>query len=176
MGDTRWHSDGYGGRPVLTFKMAFYLDPTTKDTGALRVIPGSHRVGEPFADALEHHLRNGGFGIDPGSVPACALETEPGDLVVFNHSIKHSSFGGSTRRRMYTMNFSERYPEDRLPELRETLGQEARFWIDRIHGEVMIRTAGPERMVHLQQVRENDTHLGDLVRELKKTMKEPARG
>ncbi len=91
VGDTRWHADGYGARPALTFKMAFYLDPTTKDTGALRVIPGSHRVGESFADALEHHLRNGRFGIDPGSLPACALETEPGDLAVFNHSIKRSS-------------------------------------------------------------------------------------
>ena len=176
VGDTRWHSDGYGIRPVLSIKMAFYLDPTTRETGALRVIPGSHRVGEPFADALERHLRNGGFGIDPSTVPAVALETTPGDLVVFDHSIKHSSFGGSGRRRMYTMNFSERYPEDKLPELREGLGKEARFWIDRIHGEAMIRTAGPERMVHLQQIRENDTHLADLTRELKKTMKEPSRG
>ena len=156
--------------------MGFYLDPTTKDTGALRVIPGSHRVGEPFAEALERHLRNGGFGIDPSSVPACALETTPGDLLVFDHNIKHSSFGGSERRRMYTMNFSERYPEDRLPELREAIGKEARFWSERIHGEIMVRTAGPDRMVHLQQVRENDTHLADLVRELKKTMKEPSRG
>ena len=40
----------------------------------------------------------------------------------------------------------------------------------------MVRTAGPERMAHLQQIRENDTHLGELVRELKKTMTEPARG
>ena len=75
---------------------------------------------------------NGGFGIDPASVPGCVLETEPGDLLVFNHSIKHSSFGGSGRRRMYTMNFSERYPEDKLPELRAVLGREARF-LDRPH-------------------------------------------
>ena len=48
--------------------------------------------------------------------------------------------------------------------------------VDRIHGEAMVRTAGPERMVHLQQVRENDTHLGELARELRKKMKEPSRG
>lgn len=76
---------------------------------------------------------------------------------------------------MYTMNFSERYPEDKLPELRAVLGREARFWIDRIHGEAMVRTAGPERMVHLRQIRENDAHLGELARELKKTMTEPSR-
>ena len=74
------------------------------------------------------------------------------------------------------MNFSCRYPEDRLEELRTVLGSEARFWIDRIHGEEMIRTAGPERMVHLEQVRANDSHLADLTRELKKTMAEPSRG
>lgn len=77
---------------------------------------------------------------------------------------------------MYTMNFCCRYPEDRLGEFRNMLGSEARFWIDRIHGEAMIRTAGPKRMVHLRQVMENDTHLAELSRELKKTMSEPARG
>ena len=49
------------------------------------------------------------------------------------------------------------------------LGDEARFFIDRIHGPAMIKTATPERMLHLEQVRENDTHLADLVKELKKT-------
>ena len=177
-GNTMWHSDGYGIRPVLSIKMAFYLDPLDRDTGALRVIPGSHRVGEPFADAMEKGLHRDGksFGLDPGQVPATVLDITPGDLLVFNHCLKHASFGGSQRRRMYTMNFSERFPDDKLQELRDMLGKEARFWIDRIHGEAMVRTAGPERMVHLQQVRENDTHLAELTRELKKTMKEPARG
>ena len=60
--------------------------------------------------------------------------------------------------------------------IRNILGKEARFWIDRIHGEIMVNTASPERMVHLKQVRENDTHLADITKELKKTMSEPARG
>ena len=109
-------------------------------------------------------------------VPALILETNPGDIVVFNHNLKHAAFGGSERRRMYTMNFCRRYPEERLGELRDKLGHEARFWIDRIHGEAMIRTAGPERMVHLEQVMENDTHLAELHRELRETMTEPSRG
>ena len=77
---------------------------------------------------------------------------------------------------MYTMNFSERYPEDKLPELREVLGQEARFWIDRIHGEAMVRTAGPNRMVHLEQRMANDGHLPGLVAKAREEMSEPARG
>ncbi len=177
-GDTRWHSDGYGTRPVLSIKMAFYLDDVAEDSGALRVIPGSHRVGEPFADAVNERLKKEGlgFGMSGSDVPAQALPITPGDIVVFNHCIKHASFGGSERRRMFTMNFSERYPDDKLQELRDSLANEARFWIDRIHGEAMIRTASPERMLHLEQVRENDTHLGDIARELRKSMKEPARG
>ena len=79
-GDTRWHSDGYGRRPVLSIKMAFYLDPTTKNTGALRVFPGSHRVGEPFADALERHLRDGGFGIAPTRSPPARSRPRPATL------------------------------------------------------------------------------------------------
>ena len=177
-GDSHWHSDGYDGNRLMSIKIAFYLDPLTRDTGALRVIPGSHRVGEQYADDIERDIRDSGkiWGLSGRDVPAVALETTPGDIVVFNHNLKHAAFGGSGWRRMYTMNFCCRYPEDRLGELRKMLGSEARFWIDRIHGEAMIRTAGPERMVHLQQVMENDTHLAELTRELKKTMSEPARG
>ena len=177
-GDTGWHSDGYGTRPVMTIKIAFYLDPLTRDTGALRVIPGSHRVGDRYGDAVEQAVRNSDreFGVHGSEVPAQALETSPGDLVVFDQSIKHASFGGSGRRRMFAMGFTARWPEDKLQQLRDQLGQEARLWVDRIHGEAMVRTAGPERMVHLQQVRENDTHLAELTRERKKTMKEPSRG
>ena len=178
VGDSNWHSDGYDGHRLMSIKIAFYLDPLTRDTGALRVIPGSHRVGEGFADGIEQDIRDSGkiWGLSGREVPAVALETTPGDIVVFNHNLKHAAFGGSARRRMYTMNFCCRYPEDRLGELQNQLGSEARFWIDRIHGEAMIRTAGPERMVHLRQVMENDTHLAELSRELKKTMSEPARG
>ena len=177
-GDTRWHSDGYDSNRPMSIKIAFYLDPLIRDTGALRIIPGSHRVGEPYADTIERDIRESGqiWGMSGPEVPALILETNPGDIVVFNHNLKHAAFGGAERRRMYTMNFCRRYPEERLGELRDKLGNEARFWIDRIHGEAMIRTAGPERMVHLEQVMENDTHLAELHQELRKTMAEPSRG
>lgn len=177
-GDTQWHSDGYGTRPVLSIKIAFYLDPVEHHTGALRVIPGSHRIHDHFADCLDRHFQHGktAFGLSQNQIPSVTLESTPGDVLVFNHNIKHSSFGGSQKRRMYTMNFSQSYPDDKLQDLRENLGKEARFWIDRIHGDLMINTAGPDRMVHLRQVRENDSHLRDLTQELKKTMEEPARG
>ena len=41
-GNTNWHPDGNWGQ-LFAAKTAFYLDPLTWDTGAVRLIPGSHR-------------------------------------------------------------------------------------------------------------------------------------
>ena len=75
VGDTRWHSDGYRDKKYVSLKMAFYLDPVTRDTGCLRVVPGSHRFGDAFAEALEagyRHTRDGGAVEDWWGVPAAA--------------------------------------------------------------------------------------------------------
>ena len=104
-GNTGWHPDGNWGQ-LFAIKVAFYLDPVTRDTGCLRVIPGSqdpnHRVRREKIDpnkAMEL------FGVEPRDFPGmAALETNPGDLLVFNHDTYHSSWGGSNRRRMFTMN------------------------------------------------------------------------
>jgi hypothetical protein len=133
-GDTHWHSDGYGRRSNgrgdgrFSIKMAFYLDTLTKDTGAVRFIPGSHKVGDTYGDAVEAGCKSrdqkktnrsssargsnaiDDWGIDGPSVPAVCIESKPGDVVVFAHNLKHASFGGGGTRRMYTMNFCERYP------------------------------------------------------------------
>jgi hypothetical protein len=179
VGDTRWHSDGYGGRGGLRhIKIAFYLDPLTRATGALRVIPGSHRVGEPFADRVEREIRESEtvWGVAGPDVPALALETQLGDVVVFNHDLKHSAWGGSQRRRMFTMNCCERYPADKLQDLRDYIGSGARFWVERAYDDTLVRTASPERMVHLEQVLANDGHLAELSRQQRAAMAEPARG
>jgi ectoine hydroxylase-related dioxygenase (phytanoyl-CoA dioxygenase family) len=179
VGDTKWHSDGYGGRGgPKHIKIAFYLDPLTRNTGALRVIPGSHRVGEPYADQLERDVKNSSsvWGISGDQIPAQALETVAGDVLVFNHDCKHSAWGGSTRRRMFTMNCCERYPEDKLPELRKYIGQASRFFLERAYDDTIVRNATPERMVHLEQVLANDFGLAELSRKRRLEMPEPARG
>src|SRR5262245_17043087 len=178
-GDTRWHSDGYGGRGgMLHIKIAFYLDPLTRDTGALRVIPGSHRIGEPFADELQNSIRGSDqvWGLQGREIPAIALETTPGDILVFNHDLKHAAFGGSQRRRMFTMNCCQRYPESQLQDLRDYIAGGARFWVEQAYGETMIRTADPARMAHLEQCIGNDGHLVELSRQATERMAEPARG
>ena len=178
-GDTQWHSDGYGGRGgPLHIKIAYYLDPLTAETGALRVIPGSHRVGEPFAEELQRSIRVSAdaWGVTGNQVPAVALATNPGDILVFNHDLKHAAFGWSGRRRMFTMNCCQRYPDDKLQNLRDYIGGAARFWIERAYGEAMIATANPARMVHLEQCLANDSHLVELSNQARERMAEPARG
>ena len=131
VGDTRWHSDGYGGRGGMRhIKIAFYLDPLTRDTGALRVIPGSHRVGDAYAEQLQREVvkerRVVGHSGQPGA--GAALETQPGDILVFNHNTKHAAWGGSDRRRMFTMNCCQRYPAEKLEDLRKYMAAARASW------------------------------------------------
>ncbi|MCC6414579.1 MAG: phytanoyl-CoA dioxygenase family protein [Opitutaceae bacterium] len=176
-GDTGWHSDGWH-RETMHLKIAFYLDPLTRDTGCLRVIPGSHRIGDKFADDLQAQLSKSGklWNVEGRDVPAIALETNPGDILVFNHNTKHAAFGGSGYRRMFTMNLCQRYPEARVQELRDYLNGVSRFWVERAYGEIMMNTAGPDRFRHLEQVMANDGHIAELSRKAREAMAEPSRG
>ena len=178
VGDTPWHGGPPPENAVRHVKIAFYLDPLTRDTGAVRVVPGSHMCGDAFADRLEDEIRDGAetWSVAPDQVPAVVVETVPGDVVVFWHNTKHAAFGGSKRRRMFTMNFYEYVPDDRLVDFQNALANEGRFWIDRIHGEAMLRTAGPERMVHLRQVIDNDFKVAEVHARLRQERSEPSRG
>jgi hypothetical protein len=184
VGDTHWHSDtDWSGRmrgkpPRIFYKMALYLDPVARDSGALRVIPGSQHWGDRYAESLQAHLRTSqeDWGITGAQVPAVALESEPGDVVVFNQNTKHSAWGGSRRRRMFTINCTARYSEADLPYLRHEISAFARFWIETVYGPAMTATAGPRRLVHLRQTLDNQGHLAEEVRKAKAAMKEPSRG
>ncbi len=177
VGDTGWHSDGWNTE-IRHIKLAFYLDPLTRDTGCLRVVPGSHLIGDRFANALQETVRRSeeAWGFPGRDIPAVALETMPGDVVCFNHNTKHAAFGGGVRRRMFTINLCQRYPADRLEDLRGYIAGHARFWLERNYGEKMMRTAGQQRMRHLEQVMANDGHLAELSRKMREKMPEPSRG
>jgi hypothetical protein len=116
--DTSWHADTFGSPlDVYHVKLSFYLDPLRSDTGAIRMIPGSHKWDSTYAELLRDKLSNhqaivDHFGVAPDEVPAWALETNPGDLVVWNMAIIHASFGGHQRRRLFSLNFRE--PGSRL--------------------------------------------------------------
>jgi hypothetical protein len=125
-GDTAWHrdvfdiQDGDEAKSIVRhIKIAFYLDPLTATTGALRVIPGSHHLGDKFAQELRAYARQGSteLGVAPEDVPSVALPVTPGDIMIFDHRIMHASFGGSEARRMFAMNLFEPCHTSRQKEL-----------------------------------------------------------
>ncbi len=175
-GDTRWHSDGFHtiGKYL---KVAFYLDSLTSDTGCLRVIPGSHRADLEEWSARQARDAPDLWGISQLEVPHVALETQPGDVVAFNHNLMHSSFGGNAARRMFTINCCAycETPEE-IEELEKFVAGGARFWKDQMHSDIMRNTASPSRMRHLEQVMAHESHLPALSAKARAEMAEPARG
>lgn len=176
-GDTQWHSDGF--HQVGKFlKVALYLDPVARETGALRVIPGSHRI-DLYDKWAARQARQAPelWGIEQRDVPAVALESQPGDVVAFNHNLMHAAFGGSTRRRMFTLNCCAHCETPaEIEDLEKYVAAHARFWIDHMHSDVMRATASPARMVHLQQVMAHEAHLPALSAKSRAEMAEPSRG
>jgi len=161
VGDTRWHSDTVWPEPIRFYKMAIYLDPMTKDTGALRVIPGSHRFGEGYAETVHAHLTGKQTcwgGIHGRDLPAVAIETEPGDLVVFNHSTKHSAWGGGTKRRMFTIVYTGHHTKGRSRTAFRKIIQQHGYTTREVFGKKngpLLNTATPERLIHLQNLIKN---------------------
>jgi hypothetical protein len=95
-----WHCDSDLDMPSVGFLA--YLEPLRANTGALRVLPGSHRPA--FSSAVAQYLEERrGMGVEPDftdftSVPGLAVDTDPGDIIVFDEHIYHGSAGGSNRR------------------------------------------------------------------------------
>jgi len=158
VGDTGWHSDTLWPEPLRFYKMAIYLDTMTKDTGALRVIPGSHRFGDEYAEMIHDQISRSKElwgGMHGSQVPAVALETNPGDLVVFNHSTKHSAWGGNGRRRMFTLVFTgESTDADALKAFQQNVRQHGytKREVFGVPDGPLLATATPDRLRHLQQL------------------------
>ncbi|MCZ6678601.1 MAG: phytanoyl-CoA dioxygenase family protein [Candidatus Poribacteria bacterium] len=159
-GDTAWHSDG-GHRVGLYAKFHLYLDPLTRDTGCIRMIPGSHLFGE-WRDHVEKVRRsNEVLGISGRDVPCVAVENEPGDVVIFNHNIYHAAFGGGPARRHFDLNVARRAKtEAEIRELDNYLKRDnrPRYYprAHSVHSDIMRETASPARMRHLEQVIERE--------------------
>ena len=80
LGSSGFHADSDVPIPSLSF--VAYLEPLDATSGALRVIPRSHR-----------HEGDEGAAAD-----AVALATSPGDVIVFDEHLTHGSVGGGVRR------------------------------------------------------------------------------
>lgn len=78
-GYTRWHPDHGTDVTVDCYgvKMVIYLEPTTADSGALRLVPGSHL--EPLHTQLQE-MRVGSHTED--LLPSYSCDSMPGDVVM----------------------------------------------------------------------------------------------
>ena len=109
VGNTRWHPDSTR-LDFAPLKITMYLDPLTRDTGGLRVIPGSHR--QPFYDDLTasrthgHPHMDDKFGVSESQVPSTPLDSQPGDLIFLNMILWHAAFGGEPGRRQLSVVFN----------------------------------------------------------------------
>jgi ectoine hydroxylase-related dioxygenase (phytanoyl-CoA dioxygenase family) len=109
-----WHTDRPGETELeyTRIKIMIYLDPTVKDLGAIRVIPGSHRM--PLHEALQpfqkRHVERTPdfFGMDGADVPCYPVESRPGDVLFFNQSLFHSVYGKTGSRRYIALKYAER--------------------------------------------------------------------
>lgn len=95
VGDTGWHYDGGTGEEWV--RINAYLTPTSSATGALRVVPLSQHDSRP--EEIDSWLETSPARTARAAVPGVALETAPGDVIVFNPRCHHGSWGGTQRLR-----------------------------------------------------------------------------
>jgi ectoine hydroxylase-related dioxygenase (phytanoyl-CoA dioxygenase family) len=109
-----WHTDGirdvfYGRMPKQMLNIGMHFDRCTRETGGLRLIPGSHLQGLLGMTIGKRYYDN---TPDPREI---AVETEPGDLTVHDgrlwHRVEGSPFTGekSLRRSMYVPYLTDEY-------------------------------------------------------------------
>jgi Phytanoyl-CoA dioxygenase (PhyH) len=113
---SEWHADTYSApMDQRHIKISFYLDRLRADSGAIRVIPGTHFWEGSFARDLRRSFRDFGksvevFGVDSTEIPATVIDSDPGDVLVWDYRVIHASFNGLERRRFFSVNFREPLP------------------------------------------------------------------
>lgn len=148
VGDGMWHPDGVF--PMVTYvKCSIYLDPLTKQTGALRLVPGSHLRG--YQGNLDTEEL---WGIPDEEVPCHSPDNTPGDVIGFNLNTLHNSLGGGNRRRAINISCCHHLETDE--QLRDLDARLAPGSGHRPARDFVRDTATPGRMRHLRQVMERE--------------------
>lgn len=165
--DYSWTAPHISGKSKLSvMKFIFYLTPTTKETGAMRILPGSHlpgstwRVGPiPGWKMANESMERWGIPSDqiPGQV---VFESQPGDVLIFNQDVIHAAFPGG-KRVQFAIDFLRAFkPTERdlfdyyLKRMARYSKQSGEFIQKQMYGETMLATASESRMRHLSQLAE----------------------
>jgi len=96
-------------------KLSFYLDELGGESGAIRIIPGSHFHQQTFARTLRRDFNDPArikavYGVEGRDIPSVTVESTPGDLIVWNFRTVHASYNGGQRRRLFSLNYGEKEP------------------------------------------------------------------
>jgi hypothetical protein len=153
---TPWHTDpALPGYPNA--KLIWYLDPVDAERGCLTVVPGSHMPAshEALARAFDIGTYDPASPAVPGSV---ALPTVPGDVLVINRALWHSTWGpASPRRQIHITFWGAPGPPRRGASAWERiyvagLAAEQTSWRSgaRLHPDAFVRGAGPRVRRKLQ--------------------------
>lgn len=95
-----WHVDL--GPDVPALKVAVYLETLDARTGALRVLPATHKIPQRQLAALH--------GVKPHHVPCHVIESRPGDAIFFHAHLWHAALNGRDRRQWSVEYFA--FPRD----------------------------------------------------------------
>lgn len=110
------------------------------------MIPGSHRLdSDRFPRELEKHALAcaDAWGVDGREVPAYSLDSRPGDVAVMDQRLKHAAFGGGNRRRMFTINPTQRFADAHIGVLLDFIDKQHVWCVLTMYRTAMLRTAGP---------------------------------
>ena len=94
-GDSTWHARFGQATAGVTFWAD--LEPRAADTGALRLIPGSH-LPDFHSRVCEYHaIEPSSSGFEEWEWPHVVIDTEPGDVVAFHVHLMNCARGGLPR-------------------------------------------------------------------------------
>lgn len=153
-GDTYWHSDIYGAPfKYQHIKILIYLEPLDAQSGAFRVIPGSHHFGDRYANLLEKlawkHEEH--YGLHKDDMPSVVVPTQPGDLLVFDYRLKHATCHTQTPRRMFSICASQAYAPTDLPVLGKFVREVLTMTEGQVYRREFLASSPSARRKHLQQ-------------------------
>ena len=146
-GGTVWHHDSLAPEGQTHLKVVFYLQPVRADTGCLRVLPGSHFP--PMRERMDLWYERHGNSIpseskelDTMAWPAAvALESDPGDAVIFNVKVYHAAVGDRADRRAIYINYIQK---PRTPEQEEYITSD--YDAQPVYSPELFEDATPKRM------------------------------
>ena len=115
-GGTGWHHDSVAPGGLTHLKVVFFLEPVRADTGCLSMLPGTHFP--LLRERMERWYGGPGVGDHAAWPAAIALESDPGDAVIFNIGAYHAALGEEQDRRSLNISYIQ---NPRTPEQEEYL-------------------------------------------------------